>query len=129
MEEPEEVVREFCQAYAARDWPRTRELQGEDARLVLPEGHPEAGEYRGWDEIVSYFRRWLGTWEHYEWTVERFVTEGDRVAVLARERGTGKGSGAETANDPGIVYTVRDGRVVCTEIYLSWDEALTALGS
>ena len=129
MTDAERVVREFSEAYAVGDWSRTRELLSEDALLVLPASHPEAGVYRGWDEIRSYFRRWLGTWEGYEWTVERYVAEGARVAILAHERGTGKASGADAATDPGIVYTVHDGRVTRTDIYMTWDEALAALSS
>ena len=127
MSDPVEVVRRFSDAYARADWAAAWELQSPDAELVLPASHPEAGTYRGREEISAYFRRWLGTWAEYQWTLDRVVAEADRVAVLAHERGRGKGSGARTEVDPGIVYTVRDGVVVRTEIYMTWDEALAAL--
>ena len=127
MDDPLAVVKRFAEAYRTADWPTTWELQTEDAVMVVPDTHPEAGTYRGLDEIRSYFRRWLGTWKGYTWEPQRFEASGDRVAILSIERAEGKGSGTPTEIRAGQIHTVRDGKIVRTDIYWTWDDTLAAL--
>ena len=54
--------------------------------------------------------------------------EGDRVAVVLRETGEGKGGRVELTNRWGIVVTVRDGKIVHTMVYRTPEEALEAVG-
>lgn len=53
-----------------------------------------AGEYLTKQQAVSYFTGLLETWEMIHWTPERFVVDGDQIAMFGRcawkHRATGK---------------------------------------
>ena len=53
---------------------------------------------------------------------------GDRVAVVLRETGKGKGGGIELTNRWGVVVTVRDQKIVHTMVYRTPEDALQAAG-
>ena len=114
MNDPLEVVRRFHDAYGARDWDTTMRLQSEDAVLVV-RGGAEAGTYVGHAEIRGYFRRWLGTWADYAFEIEETIPHGDRVLLVGRESGRGKGSGVQVESVTTTVHTVRAGVIVHTE--------------
>jgi ketosteroid isomerase-like protein len=129
VDDPLAVVRRFADAYRTGDWPTTLALQTPDAVFVVPDDHPDGGTYNGQDEIQGYFRRWLGTWSRYDWVPARFEVNRERVAILTHETTVGKGSGVETKIDAGQIHTVRNGKIVRTEVYWTWDETLAALRS
>jgi ketosteroid isomerase-like protein len=114
VSDPLEVVGEFHEAYRAADWETTMRLQAEHAVLVV-RGGSEAGTYRGHDEIRGYFRRWLGTWTEYRFEILELIPRGDRVLIVGRESGRGKGSGAEVESLTTTMHEVRDGQIVHTE--------------
>ena len=79
--------------------------------------------------LVDVARTWRGTWEHYEIEAEEVLDAGgDRVAVVLREAGEGKGGRVELTNRWGIVVTVRDRKIVHTMVYRTPEEALEAAG-
>jgi ketosteroid isomerase-like protein len=88
---------------------------------------PGAGELRGREAVREFLTDFLDSWERFEQTVERTVTEGDRVAVVIRARTVGRGSGAEVETRYAHVWTVRDGLGVCVDGYRDADEALEAV--
>ena len=49
---------------------------------------------------------------------------GDRVVVLARYIGRGRGSGVEIHQEGAHVFELRDGKVIRLEIYASRERAL-----
>ena len=68
-------------------------------------------------------------WEKIRFEPLEFVDAGERVVVVERLVGKGKGSGVEVAQTWGAVWTVRDGRVVRMELsYPDRDAALAAAG-
>jgi uncharacterized protein len=84
--------------------------------------------YRGHEGIRQFFRRWMGTWEDYRVEVEAYLDAGDRVVVLAHERGRGRGSGVQVDEQFGQVWTLRERRAVRVEMFHTHDEALEAAG-
>jgi ketosteroid isomerase-like protein len=100
------------------------ELLSEDIVWEVPmfdHDHP----FRGHRGVAEFFRRWLGTWEGYEYELEEMheCTDG-RVVTLFTERGRGRGSGAPVEIRPLGIWTVRDGKVVAYRGYMDRDEGL-----
>ena len=86
-------------------------------------------EVKGADQILAQMRRWLSAWEEpLVIEVEEFIESGDRILVLIRWRGRGKGSGVEMAAEGAHLWTFRDDRVVSWDVYRDRDEARAALG-
>ena len=66
-------------------------------------------------------------WEEISFEVRDVVDLGERVVVVERLTGKGRGSGIEVAQDWGAVWTVRDGSVVRVELgYPDREAALAA---
>ena len=111
---------------------------GANARLDLldPEvefredpNFPDAGVYRGRDEVVRNFRELTASFEYYRFEIEELRDAGgDKATAVLRERARGKASGLEVDRRSGWVATFRDGKVLRFEIFLDPDEALEAVG-
>jgi ketosteroid isomerase-like protein len=91
-------------------------------------GGAEGNIYRGHDG----FRRWFAdSFESFEeltneWS--EFRDLGDRVLAFGHVKARGRGSGMEIDSPMGWVFTVRRGKVVKAEGFLSRAEALEAVG-
>jgi ketosteroid isomerase-like protein len=57
-------------------------------------------------------------WEAFRTEPSEFVDAGDRVVVIGRWVGTGKGSGVEVQQPTAHVFTLHDGRIVRWELGL-----------
>ena len=78
-------------------------------------------------------RQWLADtneiWEDMHTEQNEFIDAGDRVVVIGRLVGKGKGSGVEVESPNGTILTIRDGLVIRSETgYTSRREALEAAG-
>ena len=91
------------------------------------------GEYKGReaaiDAYMALWSEWLNTWETYVGELEeiRELPDG-RILVLLRNRSRSKAAGIEIEGEHGLIYTVRDSRVLRLEQYLDRNEALEAAG-
>jgi ketosteroid isomerase-like protein len=94
---------------------------------VWPEGNKSV---RGREELWSLMSGWLRTWRRpLTITAEEFIQSGDRILVLIRWKGAGRGSGAEVEAAGAHLWTFRDGRAVRFDVYRDRDEARKALDS
>ena len=117
-----EIVSEVCRRFAEDEDPFP--LLDENITWKVPmldQQEPFCG-HRG---VAEFFRRWLGTWEGYEFELEEMhpCTDG-RVVTLFTERGRGRGSGVPVEIHPLGIWTVRDGLVVAYRGYMDRDEGL-----
>lgn len=125
-----ELVRRLFELFEARDYAHVAELVDPDLVLVRvgDEAADLAGEWRGvneaWSAIVDYLR----AWDDLRTETERLVDLGDRVLVLAKQIGRGRGSGATVERDVAFVFTVRGAKVVRWEGYWDRAEALRVAG-
>ena len=89
-----------------------------------------AGVYHGHEGVRTYWRRWLQAWKDLEFELEDVVDAGDQVVALIRnQRQWGRHSGIVTEMPPyGLVFTIRDGKVVRWRSYPSQEAALEAVG-
>jgi ketosteroid isomerase-like protein len=112
---------------AAPEWERVRSMLHPDVRLDQTR-MPDGGVYHGRDAFGRFFQRWFGTWDDLRLTPERFIEDHERVLVLLRVEGRGKGSGVPVVIRAADVWTLRDGKVISLEGYPDRSEALEAFG-
>ena len=119
-----------------------RALEGDDPGAVFDTGlladdwewvlsNPFEGKsvWRGRQEFVEFLRAWTGEFEDFSIRFEQLIDAGDdRVVIIYRQRGTGKGSGVPVEWHGGLISELRDGRVTRTRSYLDPAEALEAAG-
>jgi ketosteroid isomerase-like protein len=97
--------------------------------MVTVQSLVEGGGYRG----AEGFRRWLASWgemfgEDWDSTVHDAEAIGrDRVLVTARINFTGAGGGVPVDQRFWVAMTLRDGKVIRSEVHTERDRALEAL--
>ena len=84
--------------------------------------------YRGLEGFRDMWLDWLEPWSTYHVQVEAIVDEGDRVAVLIRDRARHRDSDAEVELFAGSVWTVRAGKVTRVELYANREDLFEASG-
>jgi ketosteroid isomerase-like protein len=121
------LARRMVDAFNRRDIDAIGELSTPDFEWypAMP-GAVEGGAYRGRAGMESYLAELRGTWQELSLAVEEFRDLGDRVVILGRVRGRGRGSGAAVEATLGGVLDFRDGRVWRSRNYLDHGEALRA---
>jgi ketosteroid isomerase-like protein len=94
---------------------------------ALP-GTVEGDGYWGRKGIETYFEEISNTWEELRVLGGEFRDLGDRVVMLGRAEGRGRGSGVQVDSPLGVIYDIRDGRISRVLTYLDHGEALRAAG-
>lgn len=84
--------------------------------------------YEGHAGLRRLGREVSEVWEEFLIEPEMLIDAGDRVIVIETRRGRGKGSGVVVEQRSGVIWTIRDGRVVRLETDLDPAEALEAAG-
>jgi ketosteroid isomerase-like protein len=128
-EEHVQVVRRMYAAMNAGD-------EGTLVSLVDPEIVIDATRFvfnpKTYVEVQGFREMAVGineVWESVRFEPLEFVDMRDRVVVVERMVGKGKGSGVEVARTLAAVWTVRDGRVARMELgFEDLDAALAAAG-
>jgi ketosteroid isomerase-like protein len=117
---------------ALGDWSWFFEEFADEDLVLHPQGTYLDAEdsYRGRGGWSRFWREFAEVWEW--WRFEpgefQFLDAGDRVVVLARAVGVGKGSRLEITQDEAHVWTIRDGRMHVATSYVDRGEALEAAG-
>ena len=138
-EESVELVKRLLQMFASREheavfafydtdieWDATN-FSGESA---IPVPDDLQGIYHGHEGVRTYWRRWLQAWADLEFEVDDVLDAGDNVVALIRnQRQWGRRSGIVTEVPPyGLVFTIRDGKVVRWRAFSDERSALKAAG-
>jgi ketosteroid isomerase-like protein len=104
-------------------------LTAPDVELIPDPAVPDAGTYRGITGMVEFMRTWTENFEEWSNEYERFLdAPDDRVVALARQRGTGRGSGLPIELHYGMVFELKDRRVVRVRLFMDPAEAFKAAG-
>jgi ketosteroid isomerase-like protein len=125
-----EIAKRVIDAFNRRD------VEGFFA-LVAPEfewfpamaGGVVGGGYSGRKGIKTYLADIGEAWEKYRVLAEEFRDLDDRVVMLGRIEGRGRGSGAWIDSPTGTIFEFRGGEVASLRTFLDHGEALRAAES
>ena len=126
-----EVVHRIADAFNQRDadavWGLTN---GElEFRSTLVDLQGDSGIYRGRDDVDRYFRDLDEVIEDWQIRDHVCIDAGEGCVLLVyRVAGRGRGSGVPLDHEFGIVWRLRDGRLVSGDTYSNPEEALAAAG-
>jgi len=91
------------------------------------EGAPDdVGTMHGRDALRHYYEQWYETFDGLRAEPDELTDAGDQVVAAVRVTGRLKESDAEVDMRLGIVYTLRDGKIVRGREYATHQEALEA---
>jgi ketosteroid isomerase-like protein len=94
----------------------------------LPE-LPGSGVFIGHDAMRGWYATLVDAFEDLRFEVDEFIdTAGDRVVLMNRATGQGRGSGATVELAFSTVLTLRGGKVIKLIVYGDHAEALEAAG-
>ena len=128
-EENVEVVRRSVEAFTAGDVERMLAYADPDGELhsaII--GGAEGRVYRGHDGLRQWFADSMESFEELRTELTEFRDLGDRVVALGHIHARGRESGLELDTETGWVFTVRKGKFVRAEGFLSRTRALEAAG-
>jgi ketosteroid isomerase-like protein len=85
--------------------------------------------WRGRERFVEFMRTWTEDFADWSIRVERLIDAGgDRVVALTHQSATGNASGVPVEGDYGLIFELKNGRIIRTTLYLSHAEALETAG-
>jgi ketosteroid isomerase-like protein len=123
-----ETVRRGWEAFNRGDLDAFLADVAEDAEFEEDPSFPEAGVYRGREEIVEYVRAFQEQMRGHRFEVEELRDLGDQVLALLHETARGASSGVDVDQHPGFLHEFRGDRMVRVRAYLDRREALKAVG-
>jgi uncharacterized protein len=123
-----EIVRSVFEAVNRRDFDVASRDLAPDVEFTTPPRGPNAGTYRGRDEIRGFWEEIQTPFEAWTSEPEELIESGDQVVVVVKTRMRPRGSSAEIENRNGSVWTIRNGTVVSIRIFAKPEEALEAAG-
>jgi ketosteroid isomerase-like protein len=88
----------------------------------------ERAIYRGYDEVASGFASAWETWDRFEFEESEMRDLGDSVLLLGRVKMRGSISRVELDQEFAVHAVVREGKLVRVQTFLSWQDALEAVG-
>jgi ketosteroid isomerase-like protein len=93
------------------------------------EDAPDAGTYRGHEDVRSYMQDWLDDFDLGEHALLESIEVGDLVVCVWQARATGKGSGVATDINYACMYRFDEGdRIVEVNEFATRGEAVAAAG-
>ncbi len=95
-------------------------------RLASLYGGPRV--YRGLEEIGEATLDWLGAWDSYWMTAEKFIDAEDNIVVFMHLHARPAGGERALEQETTAVWTMRDGKALRVRYYDDRDEALEVVG-
>ncbi len=120
-----EIAKRGLDAYNRRDLAAFLAILTDDYKTAST--LPDAGaDFEGREGLERYFQEVADTWEEWRVIAEDFRDFGDRVIMLGRVEGRGRGSGASVVTPGAAINYFRDGKIYLMRLYLDHGEALRA---
>jgi ketosteroid isomerase-like protein len=94
--------------------------------IAIPGFLPDAEDFHGREGVRAWFEKVGDTLGEIEWDAEEIADCGDRLLVALRLRGSGRTSGIEAEMRIYQAWSIRNGRLVRLESYLTREEARKA---
>jgi ketosteroid isomerase-like protein len=124
-----EVVREGNEAFNQRDADRWLSYAARQIEWI-PAGPAaiERSVYRGRDEVADGLASLWQTWDVFRLEEGEVRDLGDSVLWLGRAKLRGSASQIELDQEFAIHFLVRDGKFIRVHAFLTWTDALRAVG-
>jgi uncharacterized protein len=122
-----EILKRMFDAFNGGDLAAALEDVGPEIEAEPSSSFPGRSVYRGHQGVLEFFATFLEVWDEYAAEPTDFIEAGDRVLVIARQRGRGKGSGLEIEQDIFQIWTMRDGKAIRMRVCEGRADALEAL--
>jgi uncharacterized protein len=126
-----EFMKGIYQAFAAGDVATVLGAMSDDIEWFEAEGHPwyPGRAFIGPQQVVEgVFARIQAEIDGFEIIPERFLSDGDAVAMIGRYHGKGIASGAPLDVQFLHLWTVRDGKIVGFQQFANTRQLLEVLG-
>jgi ketosteroid isomerase-like protein len=123
-----EVVRRAWDAFNRGDLDAFMADVAEDAEFEEDPAFPEAGVFRGREEVIAYVRGFQEQMRDHQFEVEEVRDLGDRALALLHETAQGASSGIDVDQHPAFLYEFKEARISRVRAYLRRSEALKAVG-
>src|SRR3954471_6968270 len=123
-----EVARQLIEAFNREGVAATAPFVARDLEVHPFPEWPGPPLYRGMDGFTELTREWTENFNECAWDVQRVIAAGDRVVILANHSGRTKDQGVPVHQPVGGVFWLRRGRVARMAYFLTWGEALEAVG-
>jgi ketosteroid isomerase-like protein len=127
----------FLKAWSRQDFELNLLVFDPEVEVCLPEASPAAASsteldqerlYRGHAGFRRFTELWNEPWDESRLEPHELLDFGDRILILCRWVGRGRGSGLEVTQPVAMLNTLRKGRVVRWQAWWDWAEALEAVG-
>jgi ketosteroid isomerase-like protein len=122
-----EIVRRGWEAFNRGD-PAFLSDFAEDAEFEEDPTFPEAGVFRGREEIMRYITGFQEQMRDHRFEVEEVRDLGDQVLALLHETARGASSGIDVDQRPAFLFQFRDGMIVRMRAYLNRADGIKAVG-
>ena len=125
-----EIVREAIEAFNRGDLEAALQRMHPDIEWQTLDAFPDAGTYRGHEEVREFWQTWRQTFRGFRLHVEECVPVGEHF-VLATFRVAGEGAGSGVGVESPAVFQLgemRDGQVIRVGMFSTEIEALEAAG-
>ena len=123
-----EIVREAHAAFNREGWDGLFRFLDPEVEFHEPPEQPGSTVFKGWGVALEGVKQgWAATWVEHTSVAERCVDLGDRVLLLTIEHLLGR-DGIRVTQRAGLIFTVREGKVVLFESYWDHAKALEAVG-
>jgi uncharacterized protein len=123
-----EVVKRIVEAWSAGNLDAARNALDPDITWHDPPQQPGVMTRHGLAGVEGSIRNWLSAWDDYRYELGQLIDTGEKVLMIGRQYGRGKGSQVEVSSDLFQVWTLRDGKVVEMRMFMDRVEALEAVG-
>ncbi|HYI37258.1 MAG TPA: nuclear transport factor 2 family protein [Thermoleophilaceae bacterium] len=122
-----EIVREMYKAFHSGD--AEGALAHFDPEVEVDASSRVDGEVgRGHEDLARIISQWTDAFEAWREDIEGIRDAGDRVCVVATQRGRGRESGIDIETRYAVVYEVQRGKIIGMALYAEPAEALEAVG-
>ena len=127
----------FLEAWSRQDFDLTLLVFDPEVEVCLPEASPAAASsteldqqrlYRGHAGFRRFSEVWNEPWDESRLEPGELIDFGDRILILCRWVGRGRGSGVEVTQPVAMLNTLRKGSVVRWQAWWDWSEGLEAVG-
>lgn len=108
-----EVVQRIYEAFGGHLFPE--ELLDEAFEWTTHPGLPDAGTYRGRDEVRAFFAGWVAGWAEVRNEPRELIDLGERVVVLVHGRFQLTDDSKPFETDYGHIWRIREGKALACE--------------